>query len=72
MDGKQFTDRASQVTEMVVDYYATLKDQEEIIAKREVGFLDALVPKEAPQKPEPWERVYQDFDKVVIKNVRNS
>ena len=73
MTGKEYVKAAAQVTKTIADYHENIRGQSTIVANREVGFLqkENLVPANPPQKGEPWQNVYADLDKVVLKNVRN-
>lgn len=53
----------------IADYLETIRDRS-VFPDVEPGYLRCLVPSTAPQEPEPWDRILDDFDKHVMRGVR--
>jgi aromatic-L-amino-acid decarboxylase len=66
MDSKEFRKWGKEMIDFVADYWENIRDH---LPTPDVqpGFMRKLVPDEAPEDPEPWENIFGDLDKVVIK-----
>ncbi|OON23966.1 pyridoxal-dependent decarboxylase domain protein, partial [Opisthorchis viverrini] len=49
----------------VVDYWESV-GRRNVSSKVEPGYLAGLIPKEAPEDPEPWEKIMQDIECVIM------
>ena len=69
MDEKSFFSAADEVLHLVSSYHTNIAERRTVGPDVKPGFIHDLVPDEPPQNPEPWEKVYEDIDKVVVKGV---
>ena len=40
-----------------------------VLPSVEPGYLQEMIPKEAPQQPETWEEIMQDMERVIMPGV---
>ena len=65
LDTESFRRQAHQVVDWMADYLArvgTLPVQPSL----EPGAIRALVPSDAPEAPEPFERIVEDFERLIV------
>ena len=66
MDGPEFRQRGREMVDYIVDYMENIGDRR-VTPNIEPGYLQELIPKEPPQKPEEWEDVMKDVeDKIMV------
>lgn len=66
MDGPEFRTRGREMVDYIVDYMENISDRR-VTPNIEPGYLQELIPKEPPQKPEEWEDVMKDVeDKIMV------
>ncbi|KDQ18690.1 hypothetical protein BOTBODRAFT_185213 [Botryobasidium botryosum FD-172 SS1] len=68
MDIKKFREAGYAAIDKICDYYGSLETKP-VIAQVEPGWLSKALPTEAPQKGEPFERVEEDFQKLILPGI---
>lgn len=68
MDSEQFREAAKQLTDYIADYVEGLADRQ-VLPDVKPGFINAVVPEEAPVDGEAWEAIFNDIEDVVMKGV---
>ena len=69
MDGPEFRQRGREMVDYIVDYMENIHDRR-VTPNIEPGYLQELIPKEPPQKPEEWEDVMRDVEDKIMVGVR--
>ena len=69
MDGPEFRQRGREMVDYIVDYMENISDRR-VTPNIEPGYLQELIPKEPPQKPEEWEDVMKDVEDKIMVGVR--
>lgn len=65
MDSKEFRVRGTEMVEYLSNYMDTLRDRN-VMSTVKPGYLRPLLPSEAPQDPESWEDIMQDFESKIM------
>lgn len=68
MTPEEFTKHGYEVIDWVADYMANV-DEYPVFSKVEPGAIAAMLPDQAPQKPEPFEALLKDLDDVVMPGI---
>ncbi|KAG5880433.1 hypothetical protein JTB14_019943 [Gonioctena quinquepunctata] len=64
MDPRQFREFGKAAVDYIADYFETMRERP-VMHSVHPGYLEELLPKEAPRKGEPWENVLRDVDKLI-------
>ena len=70
MDGPEFRQRGREMVDYIVDYMENIGERR-VTPNIEPGYLQELIPKEPPQKPEEWEDVMKDVEDKIMVGVSN-
>ena len=68
MDSEQFRSAAKQLTDYIADYIEGLRNRS-VLPDVQPGYIDHLVPPEAPEEGEPWENLFNDIENVIMRGV---
>ena len=68
MDADQFRYAAKQLTDYIADYIEGLRDRP-VLPDVQPGYINSVVPKEAPEEGEPWDNLFNDIENVVMRGV---
>ena len=68
MDSDQFRTAAKQLTDYIADYVEGLRDRP-VLPDVQPGYINELVPPEAPEEGESWPAVFNDIESVVMRGV---
>ncbi|TGZ66563.1 hypothetical protein CRM22_005273 [Opisthorchis felineus] len=68
LDHAEFRKHGCQMVNVVADYWENI-GQRSVSSKVEPGYLAGLIPKEAPEDPEPWEKIMEDIERVIMPGV---
>lgn len=68
MDSKEFRKRGTEMVEYICQYLETLEDRR-VTPSVEPGYLRNLIPDEAPNTPEPWEKIMEDVESKIMPGV---
>uniref|UniRef100_A0A1A9ZUY7 Tyrosine decarboxylase n=1 Tax=Glossina pallidipes TaxID=7398 RepID=A0A1A9ZUY7_GLOPL len=68
MDSHEFRKRGTEMVEYICQYLETL-DQRRVIPSVEPGYLRHLLPAEAPQQPESWDKIMADVEDKIMPGV---
>ena len=68
MDGPEFRQRGREMVDYIVDYMENIHERR-VTPNIEPGYLQELIPKEPPQKPEEWEDVMKDVEEKIMVGV---
>ncbi|KAI0220784.1 Aromatic-L-amino-acid decarboxylase [Lamellibrachia satsuma] len=68
MDAEEFSLRAKEVVDYVASYRENIR-QRRPLPNVEPGYLKALVPETAPDDPETWKDVFEDFERVIMPGI---
>lgn len=71
MDAKEFCEFGKATLEYISEYIENSRDRD-VLPSVKPGYLDELIPKEAPLKPEPWQDVLRDVERVIMPGVSNN
>ncbi|VDN28550.1 unnamed protein product [Dibothriocephalus latus] len=61
--------QCTKAIHMSVDYLQDVA-KHRVFPQVEPGYLRPLLPEEAPEKPEPWEQIFGDVDRLLMPGVR--
>ncbi|KAF7640132.1 hypothetical protein Mgra_00000579 [Meloidogyne graminicola] len=69
MDAELFRQNGKELIDLVADYWESLETNkwEKPLPDVKPGFLQSLIPEEAPEEPESWKQIFADIDPVVLK-----
>ncbi|KAJ8921112.1 hypothetical protein NQ315_015910 [Exocentrus adspersus] len=65
MDVQEFREFGKAAVDYIADYFQTIRDRP-VLPSVQPGYLDDLLPKEAPQTGESWQDVLQDVDRIIM------
>ncbi|KAJ9576936.1 hypothetical protein L9F63_006502, partial [Diploptera punctata] len=68
MDATEFRKFGKAAVDYLADYLENLRDRP-VLPSVEPGYLQEMIPKEAPTQPETWQDILQDMDRVVMPGV---
>lgn len=68
MDSNEFRKRGTEMVEYICQYLETLEDRQ-VTPSVEPGYLRSLIPDEAPNKPESWEKIMEDVESKIMPGV---
>jgi len=68
MDANQFRSAAKQLTDYIADYIEGLRERP-VLPDVQPGYINSVVPQEAPEDGEPWDRMFNDIESVVMRGV---
>ncbi|CAB4473099.1 unnamed protein product [Rhizophagus irregularis] len=68
MDIEEFRKRGYETVDRICKYYQELENYE-VLSKVEPGYLKKVLPKEAPEEPEPWENIQCDIETKIIPGI---
>ena len=68
MDSNSFRVNAKQMIDIVADYLDNI-EQRDVLPKVKPGYLNKLIPTEAPQEPEKWDDLIGDIERVIMPGV---
>lgn len=68
MNTSEFVEFAKMMIDFIANYTDTLRDRN-VLPDVEPGYLNKLLPEEAPQKAEKWQEVLNDVEKYIIPGV---
>ncbi|CAD5119187.1 DgyrCDS7824 [Dimorphilus gyrociliatus] len=68
MDPEQFRKRGRQMIDYIADYLENIENRRPL-SNVEPGYLKLLIPDDAPKKPEDWNTVFQDIERVIMPGV---
>ncbi|XP_001656857.2 aromatic-L-amino-acid decarboxylase [Aedes aegypti] len=68
MDSREFRRRGTEMVEYICNYLETL-EQRRVTPSVEPGYLRHLLPGEAPEEPEPWEKIMEDVESKIMPGV---
>eukprot|EP01080_Neovahlkampfia_damariscottae_P007805 gene7805-12279_t len=65
MDIEAFRKYGYQMVDKICDYYSNVQ-KKPVLSKVEPGYLEKLIPQEAPQKPEDFSKIISDVDEFIM------
>ncbi|KAL5281288.1 DDC family protein [Megaselia abdita] len=68
MEAPEFKDFAKEMVDYIANYLENIRDRR-VLPSVEPGYLRPLIPSEAPQRPESWEDVMADIERVIMPGV---
>ncbi|KAJ3219165.1 hypothetical protein HDU67_002498 [Dinochytrium kinnereticum] len=68
MDANEFRKWGHATVERIARYYETL-DEQRVLSNVQPGYLAPLLPTEAPEDPEPFDRIAEDFETKIMQGV---
>ena len=68
MDSEEFAVAGRQMIDYVINYLENIRDRR-VFPTVKPGFMRELIPAEAPEKPETWEAVFGDIERVIMPGV---
>ncbi|KAG8222235.1 hypothetical protein J437_LFUL001433, partial [Ladona fulva] len=69
MDVNEFRSAGKEMVDYICEYMETLGSKRRVTPSVEPGYLRPLLPKEAPEKPEPWQDIMQDVESKIMPGV---
>lgn len=66
MNAQQFKEAAYKMIDYAIDYMNTIEQKREPLPHVEPGYMKKLIPDSAPEKPEGFDAVYNDIERVVV------
>lgn len=60
-----FRKYGKMLVDLIADYHDNIRDYK-VIPDVQPGYLEKLLPNEAPNEPESWESVIEDFQKAIL------
>ncbi|KAJ6647507.1 Aromatic-L-amino-acid decarboxylase [Pseudolycoriella hygida] len=68
MEAPQFKDFAKTMTDFIAEYLENIRDRR-VLPTVQPGYLRPLIPEEAPEKPDQWQDVMADIERVIMPGV---
>ena len=68
MDADQFRIAGKQLIDYIADYIESLRTRP-VLPDVKPGYINDVVPSEAPEDGEPWIDMFNDIEEVVMKGV---
>lgn len=68
MDPDQLRETGKKMIDYVSDYWSSMRDRAPV-AEVQPGYMRKLVPDKVPKHPEPWHKIFEDLDQVIMKGV---
>ncbi|OTF75655.1 hypothetical protein BLA29_011016 [Euroglyphus maynei] len=68
MNSDEFRQAAKQLTDYIADYCEGLRTRS-VIPDVEPGYLNELVPETIPEHGEPWIKIFNDIEPIIMKGV---
>ncbi|XP_014204954.1 aromatic-L-amino-acid decarboxylase [Copidosoma floridanum] len=68
MDPNGFKEFSKAMTDYIVEYLENIRDRT-VLPTVQPGYMKPLLPNEAPQKPENWQDVMNDVERVIMPGV---
>ncbi|CAK1546432.1 unnamed protein product [Leptosia nina] len=68
MDSEQFRKHGKEVIDFIADFYDNVREHE-ITPSIEPGHVAKSFPKDAPEKPDNWQTVFEDFSRTILPGV---
>ncbi|XP_069691727.1 aromatic-L-amino-acid decarboxylase-like isoform X1 [Periplaneta americana] len=68
MDVEEFRKFAKAAVDYVADYLENIRERP-VLPSVEPGYLQELIPKEAPKKPEKWQDILTDMERVIMPGI---
>ena len=65
----QFREASAVMTEYVINYHQSLDNRKTFPSKLSPGFLNTILPVEANDQPDPWQKVFDDIENVIMKGM---
>ncbi|KAK6010093.1 hypothetical protein OSTOST_24914 [Ostertagia ostertagi] len=65
MSRQDFRRYGKETVDYIADYMKTIQKRR-VVPAIEPGYLKNLIPSEAPSRGEPWEKVMDDFEKLIM------
>ena len=69
MEAEAFRTAAREMIDYVIDYLEGIRDRR-VLPTVEPGYMQGMLPAEAPREPEPWSAVLSDIERVIMPGVR--
>jgi hypothetical protein len=70
MNAEEFRRFGKDAIDYIADYLENIRDRP-VLPSVEPGYLQNLLPKEAPEEPEKWEDIMKDMEKFIMPGVSN-
>lgn len=68
LDHDEFREYGSRMIHYVAQYASTIGERR-VFPAVQPGYLNSMIPKEAPEDPESWEEIFRDVDRVIMPGV---
>ncbi|XP_011548130.2 aromatic-L-amino-acid decarboxylase-like [Plutella xylostella] len=68
MDSQQFREFGKAAIDLLADYMDNIRDKD-VLPSVEPGYLMKMLPENAPEEPESWKDVLQDFNQAIMPGV---
>lgn len=71
MEPHEFIQAGKEVNEFIVNFISSLRSKP-AVAKVVYGYLRPLVPEKSPNKPEDWDKIMNDFERLIPPGVNSN
>ncbi|CAK1546391.1 unnamed protein product [Leptosia nina] len=68
MDSQQFREFGKLAIDFVADFYDSVRERD-VLPSVEPGYLSRILPEEAPEEPQDWKKVFEDFKEKILPGV---
>lgn len=68
MDAEEFRKFGKAAVDYLANYFENIRERS-VLPFVEPGYLQNLLPKEAPKNPEKWEDILEDMERVIMPGV---
>lgn len=68
MDSNEFRKRGKEMIDIVANYLDTIEERK-VLPDVKPGYLQKLIPENAPEKPDKWEDLINDIERVIMPGV---
>ncbi|XP_075239895.1 aromatic-L-amino-acid decarboxylase-like [Convolutriloba macropyga] len=65
MDAAEFRVRGKEMVDYIADYLETIHERR-VFPEVDPGYLEELIPNAAPEKPESWDDIIKDIERVIM------
>jgi hypothetical protein len=68
MDADEFRQRGKEMVDFIADYLTNIRTRR-VFPNVKPGYMRPMINDEAPRQGEPWDKIFNDIDRVIMPGV---
>lgn len=68
MDAEEFRKRGKEMVDYIADYLINIRTRR-VLPNVKPGYMRPMIAEEAPAQGEPWEKIFNDIERVIMPGV---